>query len=649
MRKPVLLLLLALLLASAAPAQGQPAHAAKGCAKHKVGAKRICLRVRDRCSAALQHDYLKARFSCVGGRLRRASLKALREGEPLLLDAHGRIGLRGALEAFSSRFGRLPGVKVRSGAVGALSDATGVIDAVEAQRAHLTKAQRKAVTAALKPTPHATAAATGQERLAFSKAVGEVERQLYMHGYTLTHPVALDFPSTNTIVGHAGDVLGYAVPGWLDHIAGWGNSCIVSITPKGVDSREEFRREIVAHELFHCVQFEFYNEATKRAQLPQWVVEGSAAWVGAEIAFELNGGATPNGFWGNWLRAPYLDLGKRDYDAIGFYALLAQSGIDVFDRLREIIPAATHGDGSAYAAAIAFAPPAFFDTWGPGFVRIALLGSNWDLTGPGIFGSVPPHIPINEGTNVGRSTDQRGARGATLGLEADVIGIQASVGHGLLHTLDGSEGPLHSELLCTKDGGCTCPDGTDLGARQVSKGLAEIGWQGGGVAISGESLDQACGKSEPPPPPPPPPKVPNTSECRLLKASGIESIVPRGMYAAFGNICTYLRCFKPFVDNGQHKCGLDRGGTMVRRDAPSPAAAKKAIKKFLASGYRRISVGADLAAYQARPDGGVIAMAVGRQLAVVELGAGADKPAPQPTWHNKPQLTSMAKRVAKRL
>src|SRR5436190_7589502 len=212
----VLLLLVVVFVASSTPADAH-AVAAKGCAKHKVGVKRICLRAHDRCSAAFRHDYLKAHLDCHKGRLRRASLSALREGEPLLLDSHGRIDRRNALEALSSKLVRLPGVKPRPGAVGKLSDLTGVIDAVEAQRGHLTKAQRNALTRALKPTSHATAAETGQDRLDFRTIVSQVEKRLIDHGFPVTHRVLLDFPTTNTAIGHSGDdVLGYAAPGWLD-------------------------------------------------------------------------------------------------------------------------------------------------------------------------------------------------------------------------------------------------------------------------------------------------------------------------------------------------------------------------------------------------------------------------------------------------
>ena len=207
--------------------------------------------------------------------------------------------------------------------------------------------------------------------------------------------------------------------------------------------------------------------------------------------------------------------------------------------------------------------------------------------------------------------------------------------------------PLHSELLCAKEGGCACPDGTKLNARQVSKGIAEIGWQGGGASISGESVDDACVRVGHGPPKPP---VPNTNVCHLLKASGVESIVPGGGYVAIENSCTYVRCFERFNDNGESKCALARGGSVILNKAASPSAAKKVVKKYLATAaFHRIAVGADLAAFAVKPGGGVIVMAVGRKYAVVDLGASADSPRPQPTWHNKNALTQMAKRVAKRL
>jgi hypothetical protein len=621
--------------------------AAGKCARHLVGTLRICLRKGQRCDSGLQHDYLKAHLECHGRRLRPASLAALREGEPLLLDGHGRISRQIALEAFSSKVARLPGVKVRPGAVGQLSDATGVIDAVEAQRSHLTTAQRKAIDRAL--TPRAQVAATTQDLLDFRTIASQAEQRLAAHGFPLTHRVFLAFPSTNTLGGNPGkDLLGYAAPGWLDQIAGVEDRCVVWITPLGVGSNEAKRREIVAHELFHCAQFEFYNGATNRGALPQWVVEGSATWVGGQIAREWNGFDTANGHWSPWLLNPELDLGRRDYDAIGFYSLLQQSGDDVFARLHRIIPAAASGgDGSAYAAAIELAPAAFFNTWGPGFARSRVLPPNWDLTGPGILYIPAPHTVINQGTNAGRAVDQRGAEGRGLSLEADVIGVQADVSHGRIYTSAGDT-PLRTELLCTKSGGCACPDGAPLPGRQVSKGIAAVGWQGGGASFTGESVDAACQKTGHGGGTPP--SGPTGNVCRILKAIGITAVIPGGAFAAVLNSCTYGKCFSHYNDAGQQKCALLHAGTLVVQPLGSRAAARAPVNRLLASGaFRRVAIGADVAAIATKPSGGVIAMAVGTRFATLDLGASSDHPGSKPAWHNTGVLTQLARRLARRL
>jgi hypothetical protein len=163
----------------------------------------------------------------------------------------------------------------------------------------------------------------------------------------------------------------------------------------------------------------------------------------------------------------------------------------VFGRMHDVLrAAAAGGDGPAYAAAVGGAPPAFYDTWGPSYVRSLAFGPTWDLTGPGILRSFPLHAVIGDGAVFTRGVEPRAGMAAQLSLEADVIAVAARVRHGLLHTL-GGQGPLRDELLCTKPGGCSCPDGP-IDARQVPKGIAAIGWQGGSVALAGRSLAAEC-------------------------------------------------------------------------------------------------------------------------------------------------------------
>jgi hypothetical protein len=409
----------------------------------------------------------------------------------VLID-RGRIDPRNALEAFDTAVAPLPGVTPRKGAVGRITDATSIIRAVNGQRRRLTRAQRAVVDRVLKPDPQATEAAIGAaEKAAWVALTTEARQRLLAHGYPISHPVALSFPTSN--LSGATIASGYEYPGWLDPSHGTPGRCEISITPLGRADVLGERRNTIAHELFHCAQDEHHATLAAANAGPQWLLEGSAEWAGDQVAKEWNGTDLADGVWGNWLSHPNLDLGARDYDAVGFWSLLQQTGVDVFALLHNVLRAGEGGDAPAYASATGAAPGAFYDTWGPGFIRLLSLGPAWELTGPGIFASKPPEATIGNGSARSFSAAARGARGVRLRLQADIVTISANVKHGLMNVPDG-QFPLGSGLICTNPDGCTCPDGKPLDARRVPKGPMFIGWQAGIVSVVGSSLSTECKK-----------------------------------------------------------------------------------------------------------------------------------------------------------
>jgi hypothetical protein len=603
------------------------------------------LHVGQHCTKRLAQLYLRSHLDCVHNRLRQASLAALRQGEPLLVDTHGRIEPRNALEAFSKLVVHIPGVKVRQGAVGRPDDATGIVEAVIAQRRRLSSKQRSVLNHFLKGS-------AGRARIAANPTASDLSQlqtialqasvRIANAGFPINHRLVVTFAPVDDP-----DVRAFAVPGWLAAVPGAADACVIGVNPSVVGDNIPHQRRLMLHELFHCAQFEFYGSEAEWHRPPQWLKEGSAEWVSAVLAQEWNGIDLSNAHWALWLHLPMLDLGKREYDALGFFALLAQSGVDVFARLPSAIEAgAKGGDFPAYAAAVGSPPSAFFDTWGPGFLRLGAVGPNWELTGPGLPSPVDTaHIPVDNGTDVGYYVDPRGAAGFSLGLEADVVVVQSGASHGRLHTIDGAEVPLHSETLCTAPDGCNCPDGARLSTRPVGRGFAVVGWQGGGVSFTGETLDEACARATPPQP------VPKAGSCHLLKAIGAEQLIPHGFWNTLpGSACEYGRCLETFKEAGQTKCANAHGATLVVHRLGSRAAAQKPVKQLLSSAaFKRVSVGADLAALGVKPNGCVLAMARGSSFAVLSVGASADKPKPTPHWDVKSPTLRMGRRLAAKI
>ena len=628
----------ALSLASPAAARSSVAAARDKCTRHRVAGKRVCLRVGKHCQPALQNDYLKAGLECRGRRLRRAGLAALREGEPVLIDSRGRIDPRNALEAFDIALARLPGIKPRKGAVGKVYDATSIVQAVAAQRKHLTGGQRAVLRRVLRPNQSISAAAIGPaEATKLRNMVGEARTRIMSHGYDFPHPIAVAFPESSASSKPGVEAEGYAWPGWLDPSLGVPGQCTVFLTPFGRSEHQAALRALVAHEVFHCAQLEHFSSPQAAVRVPLWVMEGSAQWAGDQIAREWNGFDIAELAWINWLQKPELDLGRRDYDGIGFWALRQQTGTDVFGLLHDVLRAgAAGGDGSAYAAATASAPDAFWDTWGPGFTRNRVLPSNWDLTGPGILDIQPPHNVIEDGTTVIRSSDPRGAYGSGLSLEADVIEIQAMVSHGQL--FDSGPSKLHSEVLLTTDQ-VECPNGK-LDGRRVNKGIADIGWQDGWVTIRGRSVSDECakqGKGEPT-------QVPHTPACTLLRRSGVIRFVG-GDWLALGNACAGGKCLQEVEKNGQKKCAYGRGAHLDVIRFGTAKEARRYVQRHIAKGFRRIDIGADVAGIATKATGGSVFMAVGTKAAVFSMGATSDTTS-HPVWHNEHAVIKFATSIA---
>ncbi len=99
-----------------------------------VGGKHACLRTGDKCKKAFQDDYISVGLQCKKKRLRKASIKQLRGGQPLLLSDNGYLSFKTALAAFDSQVADLPGVKPKPGEVGKVTEATYVIERIDAER-----------------------------------------------------------------------------------------------------------------------------------------------------------------------------------------------------------------------------------------------------------------------------------------------------------------------------------------------------------------------------------------------------------------------------------------------------------------------------------------------------------------------------------
>ncbi|MBD1823907.1 VWD domain-containing protein [Cyanobacteria bacterium FACHB-DQ100] len=135
-------------------------------------------------------------------------------------------------------------------------------------------------------------------------------------------------------------------------------------------------KSLLAHEIYHC----FQNELLGVNQLPEWFIEGSAMWAGEEYA---GGTKMSSPMWKDYLSGE-KSLFDRGYDAIGFYAHLKNSGVDVWKRLDSIMKTASNDSDGLFNQFVKSAGDSFLTTWASGLARKSEAGADWNTIGPGI-------------------------------------------------------------------------------------------------------------------------------------------------------------------------------------------------------------------------------------------------------------------------
>ena len=270
--------------------------------------------------------------------------------------------------------------------------------------------------------------------------------------------------------------------------------------------------EILAHEVFHCYQAAAVGLAHFYARpWGAWVDEGQAPWAAKMVLGELGYGATAASgrSWRDYLLQPEKPLMDRVYDAVGFYAQLAQSGVDPWRRFAPML--ATGNDSDAYHAAADPAGATFLDNWAAGYFRDPALGPEWEITGPpppdGTFKPDSLPFPVASG-----ETKRFETVPFTLGLfrvstDADLLRM-AVIGHGRVADGAGTNTvKVQDAYFCIRSEGCECPPKTKPIAPlpdtplKVPAALAVTGGPDGAIgSVGGVSLDTFCQPDEVCPP-----------------------------------------------------------------------------------------------------------------------------------------------------
>ncbi|MEO6350653.1 MAG: hypothetical protein ABIP53_08375 [Candidatus Limnocylindrales bacterium] len=285
-----------------------------------------------------------------------------------------------ALLAFSTAIATLPGVPVAEGGPPSdfeRADGTFAITWLRPYLEELTAEQRAAVDAALQPSASARLVEPQRQRAdisgalalqgtedakkpykdAIDSAVTEIARRLHR---TLKAPVKFDFGPQPADP----KALAYSNPAPAGHVP----QCDVRATPLISESSEQRIRIAMAHEVFHCFQF----EVMPGGLYSSWIVEGQAEWAGEDIA-----GPGPDGleWWKEYLKNSTDPLFERTYDGVGFYEHLVEVGVDpwtIFDAMLK-----TPGDNIAAFKAAKADNDIFYNTWASGYRRTEVSPASW--------------------------------------------------------------------------------------------------------------------------------------------------------------------------------------------------------------------------------------------------------------------------------
>lgn len=379
------------------------------------------------------------------------------------LGPEGQVDLGTALQAWVDAFGPLPGLDLQPVHLGA--DAVEGSMAIRWVRRHsesLTDEQRAAVDAALQPTGNVViadpAGGAGQvvspdewrmlmgeapvagSRGAFASVGGPRTAQapglsaqeqavdaavrrslaaLAEHGIGLQpgQRIATTVRPTDNARKDLGMAEGIPTADFLDDMG-----CVVSIFPSAFASPDPLAAT-VAHEVWHCLQ---YLQQGLLDPVPDWIVEGQAAWVEVNLLPEMTTDASALGWREDYLLHPMTDLRRRSYDAIGFYSQLATVGRDPYQfMLQMIVP-----DSVAAYRTATDGWKAYRQTAGSALFRSPAWGAAWETGGNALpstsAGPVPHHSRITPGR-----TDAVRARpftdsAALLLMQSPVVRVRAT-------------------------------------------------------------------------------------------------------------------------------------------------------------------------------------------------------------------------------
>ncbi len=282
------------------------------------------------------------------------------------------------------------------------------------------------------------------------------------------------------------------------------------VLPADAAEARRFMVGAIAHEMYHCQQHAIAGTPARYHTIPEWVREGTAAFVGEKA---VDGSLySHQGWWRRWLQEPERSTLARSYDALGLMWLVdTDLGAPLPVRLAEVVRTSMDSSAAAFDALTRPASPNLWTRWATHLANVRGPGTDeWHPMGPYATDDRPVAqrfgVPVDGGpVSVGLPTS-RAAKALRIDLGGEVVEVQTPTATGVgfidtagtRHTL--AEGS--TTRLCVNPAGCPpCPDGRSLRTDQdVAPGiatwyLASLG--GTEVRLEAQSRDRACGGAAP--------------------------------------------------------------------------------------------------------------------------------------------------------
>ena len=432
----------------------------------------------------------------------------------------GRPDVKTALQAFSLAVAPLRGVRVPKGRVGSIPSGTIAIGWVLRDFPALSRSQRAAVTAALRETFGLTRSrsARGRSALAASTVPDtrfEQEKDKAIEFYaqrtgvrlTLKTEFVRKYPTKTSSLGEAVAV---------DTDENFNTSkpaerCLIKLRPN-----RAINQNTIAHEVFHCLQYQIVGSSAGFDELGDWLKEGGATFAACSYSQD---DTESRAAYGTYVTKPGRSLDDRAYDAVGFFAHIQQSGVDALRAMPAVLTAPT-GEAE-YAAAVSAGEEAILNTWASSVYRVPPRGSDWDVAGPclptGAEAAQPTPITLADGDSEKLEAEPLAAHPYELERSsAEIAHVQSAGGHVRVWGSGVDDQPVTDTYFCIAAAGCSCPAGQHYDGPPLkdlppapTPAIALSGGQGGVTAtISGEMTRRYC---KPGPAPPPAAGVPT---CR---------------------------------------------------------------------------------------------------------------------------------------